>query len=94
MHGRGRWQGKRDAEFFWDGVCGKWGIVLFGVNSLLQKDKKILSLHLGVVCTGVEARVAQPITGRILTAKNELTSCSINIFGVSESFLKKNPVYI
>jgi len=43
---------------------------------------------------GLEARVAQPITGRVLTEKNEPTSCSLLIdLGVSLEFPEKNPVY-
>jgi len=43
---------------------------------------------------GVEARVAQPITGRVLTAKNEANlELSINRYVFLE-FPEKNPVYI
>jgi len=37
VYGRGRWQGKKGRKNFWGGVCGKWGIVLFGVKSITAK---------------------------------------------------------
>jgi len=37
VYGRGRWQGKKGRKIFWGGVCGKWGIVLFGVKSITAK---------------------------------------------------------
>ena len=42
VDGRGRWQGKKGRKTFCGGVCGKWGIVLSGVKSLLQKDNILL----------------------------------------------------
>ena len=37
VYERGRWQGKKRRKNFWGGVCEKWGIVLFGVKSILKK---------------------------------------------------------
>jgi len=42
----GRFQGKKGRKNFCGGVYGKWGIVFFGVKSLLEKDKILLHTHL------------------------------------------------
>jgi len=43
VDGRGRWQGKKGRKNFWGDVCGKWGIVLFGVKSITAKGQNSAS---------------------------------------------------